>query len=113
VRKTNFFQAASQQYLSTRSTESKVNDDNQLQQYLPFSTQLKMVDFAKQSVISDNSTAIINDWLEGFFPDVVLNCLFDCWRRHGYYQVPPNLATQNPSVFSPNSTFRQYFIYCA
>jgi len=26
-------------------------------------------------------------------------------------QLPLNLTTQNPSVLSPNSTFRQYFIY--
>jgi len=34
-----------------------------------------------------------------------------CWRRHEYYQLPLNVATQNRSVLSPNSTFRQYFIY--
>jgi len=32
-------------------------------------------------------------------------------RRHGYYQLPLNLTTENPSILSPNSNFRQYFIY--
>jgi len=36
----------------------------------------------------------------------------DCMhKQHEYYQLPPNLTTQNPSALSPNSTFRQYFIY--
>ena len=34
-----------------------------------------------------------------------------CCRHHGYYQLRLNLTTRNPSVLSPNSTFRQYFIY--
>jgi len=33
-----------------------------------------------------------------------------CWRRRGY-QGSTNLTTQSPSVLSPNSSFRQCFIY--